>query len=30
MKKVKSDPLGRQKEERETCFPESRAEDIRP
>lgn len=30
MKKVKSNPLGKNREERETCFPEARAEEIRP
>ena len=30
MKKVKNDPLGKAREERETCFPEGRAEDLRP
>ena len=30
MKKVKNDPLGKAKEERETCFPEARSEEIRP
>ncbi len=30
MKKIKTDPLGRGKGERETCFPEAAREEYRP
>ena len=30
MKKIKADPLGKAKEERETCFPQAGREEFRP
>ena len=30
MKKVKGNPLGKTKEERESCFPEAAEREIRP
>ncbi len=30
MKRVKSNPLNKTKEERETCFPEAAREEIKP
>ncbi len=30
MKKVRSNPMGKTKEEREACFPDARAEEVRP
>ncbi len=30
MKKIRTDPLGRTRDERETCFPEAGREELRP
>ncbi len=30
MRKIRTNPLGKTREERETCFPEAGREEIRP
>ena len=30
MKKIKANPLGKARDERESCFPEAKSEEVRP